>query len=157
RGGEILKHETAVGGVFVHRRERDRPAAFFQGQLFAAQARVYHGEDTKRWSVVGLSLHNLFLLRASGFKGRARLYLVLRHPRQQSFAKAAVQKNWPFEPAGIVAQHGQSPFGRSCIALSQRARKPAVGGASNSGRSLRKNFINRLVERPNVGFPAEIQ
>ena len=38
--GEILKDATAVGNIFFKRRERDRPAAFVQGQLFPPKSSV---------------------------------------------------------------------------------------------------------------------
>src|SRR4029450_4693141 len=101
--------------------------------------------------------NNLLLLRATSFKGRARLWLVFDQPRQQTFPKAVTENNRAFEPAWIAAQHGESPSRRSRVPFTQRAGEPAVGGASNSGRSLRKNCINHLVERLSVSFPAEIQ
>src|SRR5439155_13202533 len=133
--GEILKDETAVVDVFFNRRERDRPAAFFQSLLFASQASVDHGEDAKRRPVIRLCLHGFFL-RASRFKSSVRACLVFGHPRQQPLPKAAAQTDRAFAPTGIVAQRDEGAFGRSRIAFSQRALEPDVRGASNGARSL---------------------
>src|SRR5437763_4963481 len=40
RNGEILKDATAVDDIFFQRRERDRPPAFVQGQVFPPKSSV---------------------------------------------------------------------------------------------------------------------
>src|SRR5947199_10722601 len=40
RNGEILKDEAAVDDIFFHRRERDRPTAFVQRQIFPPKSSV---------------------------------------------------------------------------------------------------------------------
>ena len=40
RDGEILKDAAAVADIFFQRRERDRPTAFVQGQVFPPKSSV---------------------------------------------------------------------------------------------------------------------
>src|SRR4029078_9807499 len=95
---KIWRARAGVGAVFVHRRERDRPTTFFQGQVFAPESSVYHGENAERRPVVLLRLPHPFLLLASGFKRSARSCLVFSHARQQTFAKAVAQNNRALAP-----------------------------------------------------------
>ena len=151
-----MKDATAVDDVFFQRRERDRPTAFVQGQLFASKSSVDHGEDAERRTVVRLRLHDFFLLRAGRFKSSARSFLVFGHARQQPFTKAAAQIH-VFAPAGIVAQRDERSFGRSRIAFGQRAKEPDIRDAGNGVRFLRQDCIDRLVERPRVPFPTQFK
>src|SRR5262245_54111565 len=155
--GEILKDETAVLDIFFHRHERDRSAALFQGQVFVPQSSVDHSEVAERRPIVWLRLHNLFLLRASGFKSSVCACLVSYHARQQSFTKAAAQLDRVFAPRGNVAERDERSFGRCRIAFGQRALEPDIRRGSNGARSLCQNCINRLVERMSVSFPVEFK
>src|SRR5262249_54869368 len=153
----ILNDATSVNNVFFHWQERDRSPAFFQSLLFAPQTGVDHGEHAQRGSVVGLRLHLFLLFRPSPFTSRVRACLVLAHSPQQAFTKAAAQKICAAPQRVIAAESDERTLGRSRVAIGQCPDKPDIRRWSNGARPLLEDCINRLVERPSVCFPEEIQ
>src|SRR5262249_15122976 len=153
RDREILKDATSVVDVFLQRRERYRPAAFFESLLFMSQSSIDHGEHAERRPVVWLRLHSFYLLGSSRFKSSSRPCLIFGHSRQQAFTKAVAQKNRGFVPTVIVAESDKRALGRSRVPIGQGADKPRIRDAGNSAAPLLANCINRLVERLSVSFP----